>query len=243
KLSLGETLGDNPLKTQRVLMTVLKQVLLLLHPLMPFVTEEIWRTITSEGQNGISVTSERESSIMLQPYPKVDEKWIQPEAEEKVGFLTEVIRAIRNLRTEMNCPPSREIEVVLFAPENDIAFIRSQEPYLRTLARAGSMKYITQGERPKRAATAVVGTTEIYLPLTDMPNLREEEMRLTKEVGKVEMELARSQKKLSNQDFLSKAKEEVIEKERKKAEQLEDKIQTLNRSLKKIHDLQVEAGT
>jgi valyl-tRNA synthetase len=173
----------------------------------------------------------------------VDEKWIQPEAEEKVGFLTEVIRAIRNLRTEMNCPPSREIEVVLFAPENDIAFIGSQEPYLRTLARAASVKYITQGERPKRAATAVVGTTEIYLPLTEMPNLREEEMRLTKEVGKVELELARSQKKLSNQDFLSKAKEEIIEKERKKAEQLEDKIQTLNRSLKKIQDLQVEAGS
>ncbi|MFQ5917354.1 MAG: valine--tRNA ligase, partial [Candidatus Binatia bacterium] len=231
KLSLNGTLGDNPVKTQWVLFTVLKQVLLLLHPLMPFVTEEIWRTITSEGQNGFSVTSERESTIMLQPYPKVVEKWIQPEAEQKVGFLTEVIRAIRNLRTEMNCPPSREIEVVLFAPENDIAFIRSQEPYLRTLARAASVKYITQGERPKRAATAVVGTTEIYLPLTDMPNLREEEMRLTKEVGKVEMELARSQKKLSNQDFLSKAKEEVIEKERKKAEQLEDKIQTLNRSL------------
>jgi valyl-tRNA synthetase len=242
KLSLNGTLGDSPVKTQRVLFTVLKQVLLLLHPLMPFVTEEIWRTITSEGQNGFSAASERESSIMLQPYPKVVEKWIQPEAEEKVGFLTEVIRAVRNLRTEMNCPPSREIEVVLFAPENDIAFLRSQEPYLRALARAASVKYITQGERPKRAATAVVGTTEIYLPLTDMPNLREEEMRLTKEVGKVEMELTRSQKKLSNQEFLTKAKEEVVEKERKKAEQLEDKIQTLNRSLKKIQDLQVEAG-
>ncbi len=243
KLSLNGTLRtDNPVKTQRVLFTVLKQVLLLLHPLMPFVTEEIWRTITSEGQNGFSATSERESSIMLQPYPKVDEKWIQPEAEEKVGFLTEVIRAVRNLRTEMNCPPSRKIEVVLFAPENDIAFLKSQEPYLRALARLASVKYISQGERPKKAATAVVGTTEIYLPLTEMPNLREEGMRLIKEVDKVEIELARSQKKLSNQDFLTKAKEEVVEKERKKAEQLEDKIQTLNRSLKKIQDLQVEAG-
>jgi len=242
KLSLSGTLGDNPLKTQRVLITVLEQVLLLLHPLMPFATEEIWQTLISDGQEGIAAASEKEWSIMVQPYPKVNARWIQPGAEERVGFLTEVIRAIRNLRTEMNCPPSRQIDVSLFVAEHDLDFLRSQEPYLRTLARAGSVKYLTRGERPKRAATAVVGTTEIYLPLTDLPNLREEESRLTKEVSKVELELARTQKKLSNQDFLTKAREEVVEKERKKAEEFEDKIQTLSRSLKKIQELQVQGG-
>lgn len=242
KLSLSGTLGDNPLKTQRVLITVLEQVLLLLHPLMPFATEEIWQTLISDGQKSITAASEKEWSIMVQPYPKANARWIQPEAEERVGFLTQVIRAIRNLRTEMNCPPSRQIDVSLFVAGHDLDFLRSQEPYLRTLARAGSVKYLTRGERPKRAATAVVGTTEIYLPLTDMPNLCEEESRLTKEVSKVELELARTQKKLDNQGFLTNAREEVIEKERKKAEEFEDKIQTLNRSLKKIQELQVQGG-
>jgi valyl-tRNA synthetase len=229
KLSLSGTLGDDPLKTQRVLKVVLGEVLRLLHPLMPFVTEEIWQVLTEGG-----------SSIMVQSYPEADPRWIQPEVEERMDYLTGVTRAIRNLRTEMNCPPSREVKVILFGTEQNLAFLRSQEAYLHTLARAGGVEYLTEGERPKGAATAVVGGTEIYLPLADMINLHEEEERLQKEVSRVEEELARVQKKLGNREFLAKAKEEVIQKERKRAEQIEDKIRTLNRSLERIHELQAQ---
>ena len=228
KLSLNGTLGDDPLKTQRVLLVVLKKLLLLLHPLMPFVTEEIWQ-----------VLAEGKGSIMRQPYPQADAGWSQPEAEDKMGFLTEVTRAIRNLRTEMNCPPSRKVKVILFGTKQDLAFLRSQEPYLCVLARAGSVEYLTRGERPKGAATAVVGATEIYLPLGDMINLREEKTRLAKEVTRVEEKLARVQKKLDNKEFLAKAKEEVIQREREKAEQFADKIRTLNRSVERIQGLQL----
>ena len=223
KLSLNSSVGQERLRTERILATVLENILLLLHPLMPYVTEEIWQTLRA-GQG----------SIMVRPYPKVEEDWIRPEVEEKMRFLSEVIRAIRNLRSEMNCPPSKGVKVVLCGPETKLGFLRSQEPYLRALARAGTVEYLTKGERPKGAATAVIQGTEVYLPLDDMINLQEEQSRLKREVGKVEEELARIQKKLGNHDFLSKAKEEVVQREREKAEHFEEKIRTLQRSLQRI---------
>ena len=93
-------------------------------------------------------------------------------------------------------------------------------------------------DRPKGAATAVIGAMEIYLPLDDLVNLDEERARLAKEVGKVEDELARVQKKLANADFLAKAKTEVVHKEREKATQFEEKIRTLRSSLEKIQEIQ-----
>jgi valyl-tRNA synthetase len=226
--------GNEPKEQARIrqmLVFLLDQILRLLHPAMPFLTEELWQVL-KRGQG----------SIMVQPYPKTEPEWIQPEVEERVGFLTEVIRAIRNLRTEIGCPPSKEVKVILFGTEQNLAFLRSQEPYLRTLARTGSVEYLTKGQRPKGAATAVVGDTELYIPLGDMIDPNEEKKRLEKEVRKVEEELARVQKKLSNKEFLAKAKEEVVRKEREKAEQFEDKIRTLNRSLERIQEIQQVGG-
>jgi len=111
-------------------------------------------------------------------------------------------------------------------------------PYLRALARVGSADYVGAGDRPKGAATAVVGSTEIYLPIDDLLNLDEERARLTKELGKVTDEIARVQKKLANPDFVSKAKPEVIQKEREKAIQHEEKLRTLKGSLEQIQEIQ-----
>jgi len=98
---------------------------------------------------------------------------------------------------------------------------------------------LTRGwERPKGAATAVVQGMEIYLPMGDMINLQEEQSRLTKEVGKVAEELARIQKKLGNHDFLAKAKEEVVQREREKSERFEEKMRTLQRSLQRLLEIQ-----
>ncbi len=223
KLSLNGSVGDSAQKTQKVLAGLLEQILLLLHPLMPFVTEEIWQ-----------VLREREGSIMAQPYPRLNADWLRPEAEEKMRFLTEVIRAIRNLRSEMNCAPAKEVKVILFGPEQSLALLSSHEKYLRALARAGTVEYLTKGERPKGAATAVIQGTEVYLPLDNMIDLQEEQSRLKKEVDKVAEELARIQKKLGNHDFLAKAKEEVVQREREKAAHFEEKSRTLQRSLQRI---------
>ncbi|TMA08501.1 MAG: hypothetical protein E6J89_14655, partial [Deltaproteobacteria bacterium] len=180
-------------------------------------------------------------TIMLQSYPRPRTEWIQPEVEEKMAFLMEVTRAIRNLRSEMNCPPSRQVRIIFFGAEGEIASLRAQETYIRALARAGSVEYLTSGERPKGAATTVVGATELYVPFDDMGNLQEERDRLLKEITKVEQELARVQKKLDNQAFLSNAKEEVVQKERGKLQEFEEKLQALRRSLRRIEEIS-EAG-
>ena len=148
------------------------------------------------------------------------------------------IRAIRNLRTEMNCAPGKEVKVVFHGPPEDLSFLRAQEPYLRSLARVGAADYLTSGDRPKGAATAIVGSTELYLPLEEMINVDEERGRLTKEIDKAKDELSRVQKKLANNDFVSKAKEEVVQKEREKASQYQEKIRTLNLSLERLQEFQ-----
>ncbi len=240
KLSLNGTLEDDPKKTQRVLKYALTRVLLLLHPLMPFVTEEIWQTLTGRGGglNEVPSSEHENASIMIQPYPQPEQHRMDPAADAQIGFLIDVVRAIRNLRSEMNCSPSQDVKVVLFASEEDAAFLRNQEPYLRALTRAGVVEYRLSGERPKGAATAVVGSTEIYLPLGDMINISEEKARLAREVNKVEDELARVEKKLANKEFLTKAKDEVVQKERNKARLFKDKILKLNRSLEMIREVQ-----
>ncbi len=229
KLSLNGTLGGDVNKSKQILIELLEQILLLLHPVMPFVTEEIWQ-----------VLGENRTIIMAQAYPSAEASWYDEESEKEMAFLMSAVRAIRNLRAEMNCPPGKEVQVIFHGPQNDLALLREREPYLRSLARVGASEYLTSGERPKGAATAVVGATEIYLPLGDLINLNEEMTRLAKEVRKVEEELLRVKKKLSNNDFLSKAKQEIIRKERDKAGQYEETIRALNLSLARIQKSQAE---
>jgi valyl-tRNA synthetase len=232
KLALNSGDANERSKTERVLATVLENILLLLHPVMPFVTEEIWHALKEKlGQK------ERQPTIMLQPYPRAVETDIHPEAEQRVGYLMEITRAVRNLRAEMNCPPSKEVKVVLFGSADNLSLLQAQERYLKALARVGALEYRSDGERPKGAATAVVGETEVYVPLGDLINLDEEKSRLSRELGRVEDELARVRKKLGNSDFIAKAKEEVVRREKQKAAEFEDKIRTLNQSLGRIEEI------
>jgi valyl-tRNA synthetase len=227
KLALNSADAKVAARSRKLLGDLLEQILLLLHPVMPFVTEEIWQLL---GEN--------RPSVMIQCYPSARADWIDDRTEEKMTFLTGVIRAIRNLRTEMNCPPGKEVRVIFCGGETDLAFLRQQEAYLRSLARVGGVEFQHAGERPKGAATAVVGTLEVYLPLDDLINLDDERARLSKEVGKIQDELARVQKKLANADFLAKAKEEIVHKEKEKASEFEEKIRTLRSSLEKIQEIQ-----
>jgi valyl-tRNA synthetase len=229
KLTLNSADANEAARSRKLLRELLDQILLLVHPIMPFVTEEIWQVIGDERK-----------SIMVTPYPVAETSWIDDGVERQMEFLTGVIRAIRNLRTELNCPPGKEVKVVFCGEDSDLAFLRAQQPYFKSLARVGAAEFLGVGDRPKGAATAVVGTTEIYLPLDDLVNLDEERARLAKEVGKIEDELARVQKKLANADFVARAKEEVVDKERQKANQFEDKIRTLKSSLEKLQEIQAE---
>jgi valyl-tRNA synthetase len=229
KLALNGAVSEDPQRSRLMLLELLEQILLLLHPIMPFVTEEIWQRLGDKRQ-----------SIMLQRYPREETSWVNLESEKQVELLMGSVRAIRNLRAEMNCPPSREVSVILYGPETEISILRSQEPYLRTLARVGSISYVTGGERPKGTATAVVGPLEIFVPLGDMIDVQEERARLVREVKKLEEELLRIEKKLSNGDFLNKAKQEVVQKERDKAARYGDKMRALNQSLERLREFSRE---
>jgi valyl-tRNA synthetase len=191
------------------------------------VTEEIWQ-----------VLGKSQRSLMLQPYPQSNATWLDEETENQMAFLTGVIRGVRNLRTEMNCPPGKEVKVIFYGPERDLSFLRDQESYLRSLARVGSVGYQTSGARPKGAATTIIGGTEIYLPLGDMIKPDEERARLGREVRKVEEELSRIQKKLSNPEFLAKAKQEVIQKEQEKSTQHKEKLRALNLGLERLREIE-----
>ena len=218
-------------KVRQRLVFLLDQILRLLHPAMPFVTEEIWQAL-----------HQGEGSIMVQSYPETNANWVQPGAKENMGFFMEIVRSVRNLRAEMSCPPSKEVKVILFGPQAELDFLRSQERYLRALAKTGSVDYLRKGERPRGAATAVVGLTEIYLPLGDLINLEEEKTRLNRELARAQEELNRVQRKLGNGEFMAKAKEEVVCREKEKAEEFEAEIRTLNLSLGRIREVEQAEG-
>lgn len=218
-------------KVRQRLVSLLDQILRLLHPAMPFVTEEIWQALHPG-----------EGSIMVQSYPETNANWVHPDAKENMGFFMEIVRSVRNLRAEMNCPPSKEVKAILFGPQAELDFLRSQERYLRALAKTGSVDYLREGERPGGAATAIVGLTEIYLPLGDLINLDEEKTRLNRELARAGEDLERVRRKLGNSDFIAKAKEAVVRREKEKAEEFEDKIRTLNLSLVRIGEVEQAEG-
>jgi valyl-tRNA synthetase len=226
KLSLNATVDGDPQRSRRILVEILEQILLLLHPIMPFVTEEIWQVL-GDGRD----------TIMLQKYPALKPTWIDADAERQMDYLMGVVRAIRNLRTELNCPPGKQIKVIFHGSDGDLGFLGMQMPYLRALARVGSADFDISGNRPKGAATAVVGSTEIYLPIDDLLDLDEERARLRKEIAKVTEEITRTQKKLENPEFVNKAKPEIIQKERDKAIQHEEKLRTLKASIERIQEI------
>jgi valyl-tRNA synthetase len=228
KLSLNGAAGGDPQESRRLLLELLEQILSLLHPIMPFVSEEIWQQLP--GKNA--------RSLMLQPYPQSDPAWIDEGTEKGMEFLMGVVRGVRNLRAEMNCPPGKEVKVIFHGPEQDLGLLRAQESYLRSLARVGAVEYLASGQQPKGAATAVIGGTEVYLPLGDLIKPEEERARLTKETRKVEEELARIQKKLANSEFMGKAKPEVIEKERARSAEYQEKLRALQRSLERLGEME-----
>lgn len=227
--------GSGSLAAQRTLQTVLQNILLLLHPLMPFVTEELWEAVTGRDTN-----SPRREDVMVQRYPVSDDFSEDEEAEKSIGFLSGIIRGIRNLRTELNVPPSRMVRVSLSDTEERLSLIRAYESMVCALARTEPLEYLSVGSRPEKAATTIVDSTEVYVSLDGVVDLDEEGGRLYRALGKLETELERVRKKLQNQNFIAKARAEVVEREREKEQEMEEKIEALNRSLERIREIQAQ---
>ena len=206
-------------RAQALALFVLRQMLIMLHPIMPFVTEEIWHRLPGS-----------EGSIMEASFPMEDSTWKNVDAERDMRFLQELVTAIRNIRGEMNIAPGLEVDVVCRYQEDRERMIAENYEYLvKELARVKHFSILPMEgtTKPKFAATGVAGSSEVSVILKDLLDFDAELKRVDKEIGKLESEVTVIQKKLHNEDFLKKAPEEVVEKEKEKLKRLMDKLQKL----------------
>ncbi|MBI2267054.1 MAG: valine--tRNA ligase [Armatimonadetes bacterium] len=225
--------GPSADSARAILRTVLLTTIKLLHPFMPFVTEEIWHLFTGEG------------SIMTAPWPRTAEfeRYRDRRAEEDMGLVMEVVRAFRNLRQDVNLSPKQAAEMVVETGDaGSHQVLESAKSLLSTLANAHpitlrppSTEAAPRDEtarRPMHALSARTGSVEIFLPLSGLIDISRELERLDKERARLENDLAVSGRKLSDQAFVSKAKPEVVERERQKNEGLRSQYEKISARVK-----------
>ena len=216
---------------QYVLGYVLERTLRLLHPFMPFITEEIWQHIPHEGK-----------SIMVSQWPAEDKTigdLIDEASESSMTTIMETIKTIRALRLEVNAAPSRKSEVVLnFTDESLRQVFADNEGYLTALASAEPVTHMAAGaEKPENAMAGVVNGVEIFLPLKDLIDVEKETTRLQGEMAKLEKEISRLDKKLSNQGFLAKAPADVVAGEKEKLAGYQEKMDAVKARLEDLAKL------
>jgi valyl-tRNA synthetase len=220
---------------QYILWVVLEHLLRLLHPFMPFITEEIWQALPKPGAGN---REPEKPSIMLADYPVWQAAWDYREAAFEMELVMDVIRGIRNIRGEMEVQPSREIAAILDCKSSaSLHLLKRNEAYIMSLARLSDLA-IGQGmERPVDAALQVAGDVEVVVPLKGLVNVEEEEKRLLKEIAKIDKEIDFLDGKLANPSFVERAPAEVVSKEREKLAELAGKKRLLEDSLENIRRL------
>ncbi|WP_064614662.1 valine--tRNA ligase [Streptobacillus moniliformis] len=204
---------------QWILRHVLDNGLRLLHPFMPFVTEEIWQKIKSYGE-----------SIMLVEYPEEDKGLLNLEVIKEFDYLKEVVSSIRNIRAENNISPAKKIEIIIDSEdENEKNLLLNNLKVLEKLANVESIVILT--EIPKMAGFRIVGNTKVYVSLCGLIDVSKEIEKLNKDIEKVKKELERTLSKLSNEAFIMKAPKAVIDKENSIKNELERKLEKLCKSM------------
>ncbi len=197
--------------TRRTLITVLEKTLRLAHPVIPYITETIWQRVKPLVDGGEGDT------IMLQALPQYDVANFNQEALDDIEWGKAFITSIRNLRAEYDINPGKPLEVMLKAAnEQDAARIEANKPVLVSLAKLESIRVLADGEAPPACATALVGKSELMIPMAGLIDKDAELDRLAKEIAKTQGEIARIEGKLGNEGFVAKAPEAVITKEREK---------------------------
>ena len=209
--------GAPAAQAKGVLIFVLSETLKLLHPFMPFITEEIWQTLPHEGE-----------TIMLSPWPQYDEALCFDEDEKHMDIIMEAIRAIRNRRAEMNVPPSRKAHVYIATEQKDV--FATAVVFLQRLASAGDVEIGDSFEIPG-SVSIVTAHAKVYIPMGDLVDLDAERKRLGKEKEGAEKKLAGICAKLSNPGFLAKAPEAVVQNQRDEEARLREKIRMIEESL------------
>ncbi|HAL55314.1 MAG TPA: valine--tRNA ligase, partial [Bacteroidetes bacterium] len=218
--------GDEPAEVKQVVVTralwIFDQGLRLLHPIMPFVTEELWQHL-----------SDRDGAcIMRAQFPKVDEWWVNQKTENEMAFVQNVINALRNIRGENNIAPSKEISVkVRSIDSGSEAIFETYGKYLKKLARVAGIEFLTTAEKPRLASSAIVDGTEIFVPLEGIIDMEAERARLEKEITRLQQSLEAIERKLGNASFVERAPKEVVEREREKQASVRTTIEKLKENL------------
>ncbi len=216
---------------RHTLVTLLESLLRLAHPIMPFITEEIWQQVAPlAGRSG--------ETIMLQPYPTCATDAIDEQALTEMEWVMQFILGIRRIRGEMNIKPSKPLPVLLQnGGKQDAANLESNRHYLDALARLESITWLTIDQDAPESATALVGEMKVLIPMAGLIDKEAELTRLDKELTKRQKDLERITGKLSNANFVNKAPAAVVEKEQKKANDLKTAIAQLRSQLEKIQSL------
>lgn len=212
---------------QHVLATVLVSAMKLLHPYMPFITEEIYQCLPHEAE-----------SIMISKWPVADESLVAPEAERGMNAIMDSIKAIRNMRAEVNANPGKKIPAIMLVSEDLREVVAHNDSYIKLLGGIDNLELRPlNGEKPENAMAAVVTGIEVYLPLAGLIDVEKETQRLSKELAAMEKDLQRAGSKLNNAGFLAKAPEDVIAKERAKYEELSGKIEAVKKRMAYLAEL------
>jgi valyl-tRNA synthetase len=222
KLRISKTDGQQT-TTRAVLLHVFDTALRLMHPYIPFLTEELWQQLPQSGE-----------TIVKASYPELAAEWIDPDSEQTMSFVMQVVTSIRNVRNAFKIPNTTRITVHIRASVEYIKLLDEFRPYIINLAMISEMSVGNDIQRPERSATTILEGVEIYVPLEGLIDIDVERTRLTRELQKVHDDMTWLEAKLSRSDFLEKAPEEIIEKEQAKHQGLKEREGKLALALESI---------
>ena len=224
KVALNSSDEELKARKQNNLIWILDQILRLLHPIMPFVTEKLWLSMPHDGE-----------SIMVAKYPEAHAEFENEQARHDMAFLIEIIKAVRNIRTEVNAPLSSSIDIMIQLEDaKNERILTDNEDYVKNFLHPKELTISTQIAAPKLAKTAVISGAQVFIPLADLVNVDDEIKRMEKEEKNLQAEVDRSTKKLGNQGFVAHAPEEVITKEKAKKADYESQLESVRQRIEEL---------
>jgi len=221
---------DEPIRetSLRVAFYVLDKILRLLHPFIPFVTEEI-----NKIQRDIFPS--KQETLTFGPWPEQTSKYKDDKLEESFESIQSVVNAVRSIRAEMNVPPGKKADLYVRISDNEIGkLLEKYQDYFRSLAKIDNLIVGEDIKKPGLSASGIISGAELFIPLEGLINIESEKKRLEKELSNLKTQLEKVSKKLANADFLKNAPEDVIEREKGKKADFEEKIEKLNKNLEQL---------
>ena len=203
---------------------VLRNIIILLHPYAPFVTEEIWSKIKKQG----------DSDLIIASWPSVDKKWINRSSDDEMEILKNLISSVRTIRSQMNVPPNKLCNMIVKCNTKQKSILNSYSLIIESLAKIDNIEMTEDAKKPSQSATAIVDNMEIFIPLDGIIDFDLEKDRLQKRINELKIHLVNVKKKLENKDFLNRAPENVILHEKEKKENMILELDKITKNLEMI---------